>query len=210
VLYHVFEPMSLLLACRRALRREGFLLLETTYLFDSAAPVMSFNPIDTSSPRFDNPNVFWRPTRQTVHGMLRLAGFSIISSIAVDARLAVLAQARHPSEIPGRSGFIIAGQERYRNRFYTDAGRFDALEDDDSDSASISCDGPHRDRFLYCAMYMPYQPAWRPDSATVRVRDLARSARIHARGGIAALGATASPTAPGLLERFAARRRRRT
>ncbi|MGD2112681.1 MAG: DUF1698 domain-containing protein [Gammaproteobacteria bacterium] len=211
VLYHVLEPMNLLLACRRALRREGFLLLETTYLFDSAAPVMSFNPIDTSSRQFDNPNVFWRPTRQTVHGMLRLAGFSIVSSIAVDARLAILAQAKRPSEIPGRSGLMIASQERYRSRFYTDTGRFDVLEADDSAPASISRDGTPEDRFLYRALYVPnvpYQPAWRPDSAAVKVRDLARSARIHARGGLAASRAAATHAATGLLGRLVARSRR--
>jgi hypothetical protein len=183
VLYHVYDPLTVLVACRQSLRREGLLFVETTFLFDEGEPKMSFNPSDRSSRRIDFPHIYWRPSKAAVHGMLKLAGFEIVATRVVDGRLTVLARAKRPSEIDARDALIAAAQDRHRHRHYREAADFDALEADSAETSSIRYDGPRDDRFLYRARFrpqVPHAPAWSPPSPAVRLRDLARSARIHA------------------------------
>lgn len=96
VLYHVLDPMAVMIACRQAVKRDGYAIVETMYLFDEGDARMSFSPADTTARGSDHANVFWRPSRRTLEGMFELAGFQVIGSIAVDGRIATLGRARPP------------------------------------------------------------------------------------------------------------------
>jgi len=191
VLYHVFDPLNVLVACRESLRREGLLVVETTYLFDEPRPIMSFNPVDMSQRGIDITNIFWRPSRSAVEGMLMLAGFEVLASIAVDARLTVVAQARRPSQVGGvtdRLRKIHASYMRYIN--YRERVDFDRLECDDAPPSGARYEGPRGHRRLYralCRPAVPFQPAWDPPDAGTRLRDVLRSATIHAAAGAASV-----------------------
>lgn len=208
VLYHVYDPLTVLVACRESLRREGFLFLETTFLFDEGEPKMSFNPADRSARRIPFPHVYWRASKAAVHGMLQLAGFEVVATRAVDGRLTVLAQAKRPSEIAGRDALVAAAQDRHRHRHYREAADFDALEAETGPASSARYRGPRDDRFLYRALFapaVPYQPPWRSSSA-VRWRDAARSARIHATMRLAEARAAAAPRVRDAASRLAPQR----
>jgi hypothetical protein len=183
ILYHVYDPLTVLVACRESIRREGFLIVETAYLYDEGGPKMLFNPTDQSPRAMPHPHIYWRPSKRALHGMLELAGFEVVTTLAVDGRVAVLAQAKRPSEIEAREPRIAWAQDRHRHPHYDERAGFDALENDTTPAASITYEGPREDRFIYRALWkpcVPYQPSWRAPSATILARDLARSGRMHA------------------------------
>jgi SAM-dependent methyltransferase len=189
VLYHVLDPVAVLVACRHAMRRGGFLVLETTYLFDEGHARVAFSPADISPRMFERPNVFWRPSKRALEGMLELVGFEVLGTIAVDARLAVLAQARRPSDISGRS----AGVERVHRRYkryanYREHLNLEHLEREEDEASPVRFLGARGDRRLYPGLHrpaVPFQPAWSPPNPRAHVRRLARSAWFHARSVLA-------------------------
>ena len=189
VLYHVLDPLAVMVACRRALRLGGFAVVETMYLFDEGNARMSFNPADTTARGVDHANVFWRPSRRALEGMLELVGFEVLGSIAVDGRIATLARARRPSEIRPRGPrveLIHRSYMKYAN--YREAIDFDALEHDDGPTSVAEYHGPVGDRRLYPALHrpqVPFQPAWTPSAPRVRYRHAARSAWFHGRALLA-------------------------
>ncbi len=187
VLYHVLDPMSVMVACRRALKLGGFAIVETMYLFDEGDARMSFNPADTTARGVDHANVYWRPSLRAVEGMFELAGFEVLGSIAVDGRLATLGRARRPSEIQARSPRVnLIHRSHYVN--YREAVDFDALESDDGPTSVVEYHGTVGDRRLYPGHYraqVPFQPAWSAPTLKVRARHAARSVRIHGRAFLA-------------------------
>jgi SAM-dependent methyltransferase len=206
VLYHVFDPLAVLVACREALRLEGLLVIETTFLFDESGARMAFNPNDDSRRALPLPHVYWRPSKRAVHGMATLAGFQVLSTVAVDGRLTVIAQAKRPSAIEQRAPRIASAQDRHRNPHYLRGADFDRLEADASEPAQVLYRGPRDDRFLYRGLYqpvVPFQPRWQPRSEAVRWRDVARSARIHATMRAAEARACSGATVRAALRRVA-------
>lgn len=185
VLYHVFDPIAVLEACRRAIKREGWLIVETSYLFDEGAARMSFSPADHTARGIDRANVFWRPSRRALEGMLQLVGFEVISSIAVDGRLTMLGRARRPSEIADRSPRMQHFHKSYMSiANYKERIDLDSLARDDGPVSAVAFRGPRGPRRLYPALYrpqVPLQPAWQPRRELDRYAKVARSAWFHAR-----------------------------
>ncbi len=185
VLYHVLDPLAVMVACRQALKLGGYAIVETMYLFDEGDARMSFNPADTTARGVDHANVFWRPSRSALEGMFELTGFEVIGSIAVDGRIATLGRARRPSEIGAtgpRVGMIHRQYMNYVN--YREAIDFDALENDSGAHAVVEYNGPTGYRRLYPGIHrpqVPLQPTWTPSAEKVRYRNAARSAWFHGR-----------------------------
>lgn len=188
VLYHVLDPMAVMVACRSAVKLGGFAIIETMYLFDEGDSRMSFNPADTTGRGVDHANVFWRPSRRALEGMCELAGFEVIGSIAVDGRIATLARARRPSEIAAkgpRVGMIHRSYMNYAN--YRESIDFDALERDSGPVSAVEYRGPVGYRRLYPGLHrpqVPFQPDWKP-STRARYRSAAGSAWFHGRALLA-------------------------
>lgn len=206
ILYHVYDPLTVLVACRESIRRDGYLIVETAYLYDEGTPRMLFNPSDDSPRSMPHPHIYWRPSKRTVHGMLTLAGFEVITTIAVDGRLSVLAQAKRPGEIAARDALIARAQDRHRHPHYRERADFDRLQAEEGPPARIAYDGPREDRFLYRGLWeptVPYQPRWNPPSNIVRWRDVARSARMHAATRMAEARARSRPLARSMMGRVA-------
>jgi len=189
VLYHVLDPLAVMVACRQSLKLGGYAIVETMYLFDEGNARMSFNPADTTARGVDHANVFWRPSRSALEGMFELTGFEVISSIAVDGRIATLGRARRPSEISARGarvGLIHRSYMKYVN--YREAIDFDALERATGPLCGVTYRGPVGHRRLYPALHrpqVPFQPAWNPATRQVRYRNAARSAWFHGREVVA-------------------------
>jgi len=185
VLYHVFDPLAVLEACRRSIKHAGWLIVETSYLFDEGAARMSFNPADLGARGIDRPNVFWRPSRSALEGMLQLVGFDPVASIAVDGRLAMLGQALRPEDIPHRSRCMREFHARYmKYDNYRERIDLDALAHDSGPSSGVRYTGERGASRLYPSLYqpdVPLQPAWRPHRTADRYARVARSAWFHAR-----------------------------
>lgn len=184
VLYHVFDPLAVLESCRRALKREGWLIIETSYLFDEGGARMAFSPADESARGIERANVFWRPSRRALEGMLQLVGFEVVASIAVDGRLTMLGQARRPSEIADRSPRMQNFHKSYlRHAHYQERIDLDALAKADGPVSAVPFRGARGPQRLYPALYqpqVPLQPAWRPRRELDRYAKVARSAWFHA------------------------------
>lgn len=194
VLYHVYDPLTVLVACRESLRREGLLLVETAFAYDEGGPRMTFNPADPSPRRLSISNVYWRPSKAALHGMLQLAGFEVLATRVVHARLTVLAQARRPKDIAARHDLVRVAQDRKPHPHYREAADFRALQSDQATAARVRYDGPRDDRYLYRAHFepeVPFQPRWRPRNERVRWLDAAHGARMHATLRLAEARATA-------------------
>lgn len=178
VLYHVLDPVAVLVACREAIALDGFLVLETMYAYEDGMPRMTFNPADTSARGNEHANVFWRPSKSALEGMLHLAGFAIVATISVDARITVLAQAKRPSEIAAseRVRRIHRRYGRYAN--YRERVNFAALERDAGPPSYVTYEGATGDSRIYPGIHRPrwaFQPVWTPPNVRTRVKHVARS-----------------------------------
>lgn len=191
VLYHVLDPLSAMVACRRSVKLGGYAIVETMYLFDEGEARMSFNPADTTERGVDHANVFWRPSRRTLEGMFELVGFEVIGSIAVDGRIAVLGRAVRPSELVARGPRVKLVQRGFMNyKNYREAIDFNVLEEDAPRSA-VEYRGEGGARRFYPGLHrpqVPLHPAWSP-SAKARYRHAARSAWFHGKALLADLRA---------------------
>lgn len=98
VLYHLFEPLTALVLCREALALDGLLIVETHYRHDESRPTLTFSPADVDRGSRHVNTFFW-PSADALSGMLEVAGFEIVASIAVGSRLTMLARASRPSEL---------------------------------------------------------------------------------------------------------------
>lgn len=176
VLYHTFDPMIVLSICRESLENNGLLILETQYVAKEAKPVMSFTPAEGGSLASFVSNTFWRPSHGCLRGMLEVAGFHVLGTIAVNGRLTVLAQARKPSEIAPSTERIKRVHEVYMSfANYGERVNYRAMESDTSASA-IRYTGPQSDRWIYASLYrgsVPFHPGWHP-SLRDRLRCLAK------------------------------------
>ena len=172
VLYHVFDPLENLTASRELLKPGGLLILETFYMFDEHRPVMLFNPCDNSKRGSHHANTFWRGGKTAIEGMLEVAGFKVLTSVSVNGRFTVLAQACKPSEINSSFPKIKNIHKTYMNyKNYGERIDYNAMEREDTHSG-ITYKGVKKDRFIFRSLYqsdMPFQPEWRPDSS-VKVR----------------------------------------
>lgn len=200
VLYHVLDPLAVLVASRRALAPEGFLVLETMYVFDDGRPRMIFNPSDGSSRGNVHANVFWRPSKTALEGMLELAGFDVVATVAVDGRIAALAQAKRPSQLSTTNERVRDIQRSYRRYAnYKERLDFEALEADPAAPSRVTYRGVEGDHRIVPALHAPrapFSPAWSPPSARAKLRHAARSAWFHGRALAGELLARGRPSEP--------------
>ncbi len=98
VFYHLADPLSSLLQCRRFLKNGGYMILETSYLPHRKNAVMHFNLADISRRRINQTSITWRPSAGAVCGMLEASSFQVVAVAAVGSRLSVLAKAITPAE----------------------------------------------------------------------------------------------------------------
>jgi 2-polyprenyl-3-methyl-5-hydroxy-6-metoxy-1,4-benzoquinol methylase len=184
VLYHVHDPLSVLVSLRQSLRREGLLIVETIFQPNEPSPQMVFNPCDTSAGHIPHTNVYWRPSKAALHGMLELSGFEVMATRIVNARLTVLARARRPHDLASAYPLIRLAHQRRPHPHYQKAADFAAMQRDSGPEAQVRYDGPRGERLLYRAYYeptVPHQPRWQAPNASARLLDAVRSGRRYAK-----------------------------
>ena len=102
VFYHMLNPYDAILKCRRLLRPNGLLFLESAYIPEESRPIMDFNAASGAKKEI---YTYWVPSRAALLGMLRLAGFDPLAqrSLTKPDRLAIVARNTIWTEVRGRS-----------------------------------------------------------------------------------------------------------
>lgn len=184
VLYHVHDPLAVLVSMRESLRLGGLLFVETHFLRHERAACMRLNPADDAKRRLPFSNVYWRPSKAALRGMLELSGFEVVATRIVNARLTMLACARRPHDVDTDHELIRHALRRVAHPHYRGAADFHALQRQQGPEARVRYDGPTGERLLYRAYFdaaVPHQPAWNPPSDRARHVDAMRSGKHYAR-----------------------------
>ncbi|MCR6644462.1 MAG: class I SAM-dependent methyltransferase [Terricaulis sp.] len=80
VMYHMLNPFDAVLKCRRLLKRNGLLILQTHFDKQANGAVMRFNQTENVTV---NLNTFWSASREAVDGMMWLGGFELMATRTV-------------------------------------------------------------------------------------------------------------------------------
>lgn len=174
ILYHVFDPLPVLVTLRQSLREGGLLLLETQYQWAQSGAQILFCPSQPRATRYAN--TFFRPSFEALHGMVEMAGFQPLATISVLDRIAVLARAERPSRIVPRQPMVRTVLDRYADYAnYREDVDYRALEADNAGQPPLAYRGPCGNYALHASAYRPHQPfepAWTAPLAA-RARDWA-------------------------------------
>ncbi len=176
VLYHVLDPLGSIIQCRRLLKPDGLMLLESSHLCNDARSRMIFNPNEKSRHGLHKHTVIWRPSRFAIEGMLEVAGFEVLGSITTGPRVTILAKAIRPSATKTAAPVIRRMIDRAaQNRNYDENFGFAELESDSTPPSTIAYTGASGAHWITPQTYrpdVPLQPAWEPDD------------KIRAAGGL--------------------------
>lgn len=168
VLYHLLSPLESLIACRRLLRRDGLLLLETCFDETSQGTHLTFNMGLDPAP-FNEPTTYFLPTLPALLALLRTASFDPIGVARLrhgSARVSVLARAVRPSAVRNKTGV-----QRLHDSYvdspthFAFGATFYDLEHDDADGSRAIYGGPDPFETEIDVMSyqptLPLQPTWR-------------------------------------------------
>jgi SAM-dependent methyltransferase len=167
VLYHLLSPLESLIACRRVLRRDGLLLLETCFDESSQDMHLTFNMGLDPAP-FNEPTTYFLPTLPALLALLRTASFDPIGVARLQhgsARVSVLARAVRPSAVRNKTEV-----QRLHDKYvdspthFAFGDTFYALEHDDQDGSRAIYTGPTSFETEIDVMSfepkVPLQPTW--------------------------------------------------
>jgi 2-polyprenyl-3-methyl-5-hydroxy-6-metoxy-1,4-benzoquinol methylase len=167
VLYHLLSPLEALIACRRLLRRDGLLLLETCFDESSQDMHLRFNMGMDPAP-FNEPTTYFLPTVPALLALLRTASFDPIRVARLQhgsARVSVLARAVRPSAVRNKTE-VQGLHDRYVDSptHFAFGDTFYSLEhDDQSGSRAIYAGPPSLETEIDVMSYVPsvpLQPTW--------------------------------------------------
>lgn len=162
VLYHLLDPLGALVTLRNLLRTDGYLILETQYLHNEDAAVISFSPSDLKRGNI-HANTFFRPSYRAICGMIEVAGFKIISTIAANGRLAICAQAKKPSQLIASTETIKNIHSQYlKYSNYRERVNYSCLETRTSRGSVKINPRLHGDYFVWCSRFSSLNPLQPP------------------------------------------------
>ncbi|NER01931.1 MAG: DUF1698 domain-containing protein [Okeania sp. SIO3C4] len=104
VIYHMLNPMSAFIECRKLLKTGGLFIMESACIFDRE-PKLVLNTEEVLVPQI---TTYWVPSKSAMLGMMKLACFEIVASRVLlnPPRLTILGRAVPPGDINGRSDFL--------------------------------------------------------------------------------------------------------
>ena len=106
VIYHMLNPMSAFVECRKLLKDNGLLIMESPIAPDTDDPVLVLN---TEWKDFlPEPSSYWIPSRSAMIGMMKLVGIDVIATrfLTAPTRLTVLGRAVEPADVNDRSDIL--------------------------------------------------------------------------------------------------------
>jgi len=105
VIYHMLNPVSAFLECRKVIKEEGFLIMETPY-FKSEERACIF--LNSETEMVNEVYTYSVPTQSAVEGLMRLAGFNVVAVRKLNGpdRITVLGQAKPLDAISERTPLL--------------------------------------------------------------------------------------------------------
>jgi tRNA (mo5U34)-methyltransferase len=103
VMYHMLNPMSAVINCRKLLKQGGLLILESAAIFDTDDAIMRFN--SESSKHMKEVFTYWLPTPSAMIGMMKLASFDVLGTRKTGnlPRFCVIGRAVQPEEVANKT-----------------------------------------------------------------------------------------------------------
>ncbi len=98
VFYHVYSPIELILALRKLIKNNGYMILEGGVTLDENEATMLFHQLDY----YEDHTTVWLPSIACLRTMVKYACFEIIAEVTYDSpipRHAMLVRAKKPSEL---------------------------------------------------------------------------------------------------------------
>lgn len=170
VLYHLMSPLEALIQCRRLLKENGLILLETCFAGDVDGTTLLYNQ-GMHDPVFNEPTTYFLPTTDALLAMMRTASFAPITwmRFGTTNRVSVLARAVKPSTVPGKTS-LQKTHDRYttvRNHFAF-GDLFYLLEHGDHARSEVTLSGIGGGaQTMDIQQYrpnIPFQPSWESGS----------------------------------------------
>jgi len=168
MLHHLTSPLDAILEARRLLKHHGYLIIESIIL-KGATPALMLNT-EIEDPLYGVPTI-WLPTESSLMGMLKLAGFEIVSHTKLlggeaareqnHGRLTILARAVKPSMVPNRTDKTTEIHNRVHYIGNLDIKTLEA-EEDLSGITHTGTPGPRHFNIWQESPQVPLQPAWAP------------------------------------------------
>jgi len=101
VMYHLLNPSDIFFRLRPLIRYGGYLVMESAYVKDEAAPVLRLN---SETCDVNQVTTYFLPSSSLIEGLARLSCFNIIATRHNSpSRFTLLGQAVSPDEINGRT-----------------------------------------------------------------------------------------------------------
>lgn len=105
VFYHMLNPASALIECRKLLKNRGLFVLETAYNPKEKKPVIYIN---SEAELVDEVNTYSIPSESAIIGLFKLFGMEVLAirTLKKPDRITVLGRAVEPEQVPGRSDLL--------------------------------------------------------------------------------------------------------
>lgn len=155
LLYHLYSPLTALMACRKLLRPGGLLMIETCYT-GGTEPTMVLNT-ELDPPLTEQPSTYWLATPPAIEGMMKLSSFDVLGS----ASLGKL----HKAGGLGRFGMIgrAVGRNQVRDRKPQLVSTHRAFSSPQHDGGAMPYRGPRK----HVEVRGDRHPHWVPLQPTV-------------------------------------------
>ncbi|MFN4024699.1 MAG: class I SAM-dependent methyltransferase [Hyphomonas sp.] len=156
VFYHMINPASSIFECRKILKDNGLLMIETPFYPNEDRAAIFIN---SETETVFEANTYSVPTKSAVTGLMKLAGFEILAvrEAAPLNRVTVLGQARNPDQVSDRTPLL----QRIHEVDLCDR-EFRFKDEPPKTRSAISYTGPFGEQKLDTSTYQPnfpYQPS---------------------------------------------------
>lgn len=152
VFYHMLNPVSSFIACRKLIKEGGLIVMETPYFPGEERAAIFLN---SETNMVDEHYTYSVPTKAALIGLMKLVGFEVLAirTISGPDRITLLGKAVEPNAIPDRSPIL---QRMHKHDFVDFEFRLKDLISSPVHS-KISYSGPRDEQAID---YMTYQPAF--------------------------------------------------
>ena len=183
-LYNSPSPLTALFKCRRLLKPDGLIIVETgCHPIDE--PVLVVNT-EHEEPRFDEATSFLVPSRRAVEGLLRLASFEVVASYDFEgrSRTTFLAKAVQPAAVTNRTPLLEKAHEwlaRSKSDRRAEGLVFDDVVHGSYVASSVRYLGPTGAQTLDVVRYRPmirFQPAYAAEPSPIAHQGRSWRARL--------------------------------
>ncbi|HVM82621.1 MAG TPA: DUF1698 domain-containing protein [Candidatus Binatia bacterium] len=105
VFYHMLNPVSSFLECRKIIKDGGLLIMESPYYPDDERAAIFIN---SETEMLEEAYTYSIPTKAALIGLMKLVGFNVLATRILGGfnRITVLGQAVAPAEVQGRSKLL--------------------------------------------------------------------------------------------------------